>query len=101
MGSVLHFVHTSRTSIKQIMKKKMKNFFEFMDSCWTRRTTGTSHKRRSRAIGNAIGREVQPGAAGKRGGPKMNDDRDDEMETSDRGCISHEQRSALTERAPR
>lgn len=26
----------------------------------------------------------------------MNDDRDDEMETSGRDCVSHEQRSALT-----
>lgn len=30
----------------------------------------------------------------------MNDDHDDEMETSGRTTVSHEQRSALTERVP-
>lgn len=45
-----------------------------------------------------LSEEVQ---SGWKGDPKMNDDRNDEMEMSDRDCISHEQRSALTERVPR
>lgn len=55
----------------------------------------------ARVLSGMLSEEVQSGAAGERGGPKMNDDRDDEMETSGRDCISHEQRSALTERVPR
>lgn len=83
----------------------MKNLLEFMEPTRLNerqvRLTNVA-----RVLSGMLSKEVQSeGAAGERegggGGPKMNDDRDDEMETSGRDCISHEQRSALTERVPR
>lgn len=81
----------------------MKDLFEFTES--TRLNERQVHLTNvARVLSGMLSAEVQSGAAGERGGgegPKMNDDRDDEMETSGQGCISHEQRSALTERVPR
>lgn len=86
----------------------MKNLFEFMEP--TRLNERQVHLTNvARMLSGMLSEEVQSGAVGVKGGgrggggrgPKMNDDRDDEMETSGRDCISHEQRSALTERVPR
>lgn len=59
----------------------------------------------ARVLSRALSKGVQAGETwgrevANRGKPKMNDDHDDEMETSGRTTVSHEQRSALTERVP-
>lgn len=78
----------------------MKNLFEFMEPArLNKRQVHLTNV--ARVLSGMLSEEVyQSGAADERGSPKMNDDRDDEMETSGRDCISHEQRSALTRESP-